>query len=234
MQESKRYIAIAAMVTGALIQCGYACAEEGENNTVRVGYAKVRFNVQSSDLMGPPGTTPPGLKIDVKDLDIFALSYERRLSDVWAVQFQGGIPPRLTAVGAGGAAPVGTVATTRIWFPTLLVRYSLPSIGAITPYIGIGMTYTFFTQQSVSAGYTAALQGNSSTVDLKSDWGPYARLGFEYPINKNWCLNLEYSGFRLATTATVATQTPGAGLIARHVDIKDTPQIFGLTLGYKF
>lgn len=48
-----------------------------------------------------------------------ALSYERRLPPTWAVQFQGGIPPKLTAVGAGAAEQVEAVAKARIWFPTL-------------------------------------------------------------------------------------------------------------------
>lgn len=69
---------------------------------------------------------------------------------------------------------------------------------------------------------------------LLDDWGPYARIGFEYPINKNWGINLDYSSYRLKTVATVVTQTPGFGAISRRVDIKDSPHIFGLTVGYKF
>ena len=64
--------------------------------------------------------------------------------------------------------------------------------------------------------------------------GSYARIGFEYPINDHWGVNLEYSSFLLKTTATVVTQTQGVGAISRSVDIKDSPRIFGLTVGYKF
>ncbi|MBA5640092.1 OmpW family protein [Duganella sp. LX20W] len=229
--QDKRFLAAAAV---ALAICGAAHADEPENNAVRIGYAKVRFNLQSGDLTGPPGTTPPGLKIDAKDLDVFAISYERRLGDNWAAQLQAGIPPTLTAVGAGVAAPVGTVAKARIWFPTAMVRYTIPGFSVVRPYVAGGVTYTFFTEQESSPGYNAAVQGAGSSIDLKSSWGAYGRVGLEYPLDKQWCINVEFSSFHLKTTATVDTQTPGFGTISRHVDLKDAPRIFGATIGYRF
>ncbi|MCU6497069.1 outer membrane beta-barrel protein [Rugamonas sp. A1-17] len=231
--QDNRFLAAAA-AAAALAVCGAAHADEADNNVVRIGYAKVRFNLQSGDLTGPPGTTPPGLKIDAKNLDVFAISYERRLSDNWAAQFQAGIPPTLTAVGAGLAAPVGTVARARIWFPTAMVRYTIPGFFTVRPYVAGGVTYTFFTGQETSPGYNAALQGSGSTISLKSSWGAYARVGLEYALDKQWCINVEYSSFRLKTSAAVDTETPGFGTIGRRVDLKDAPRIFGATLGYRF
>lgn len=234
MQAKKLITALVATLPIACAWCGPAHADDSDDNSVRVGYAKVKFNLQSGDLTGPAGTTPPGLSIDAKDLDVFAISYERRLDKNWSAQFQGGIPPTLTAVGAGVAAPVGTVAKARIWFPSAMLRYTFDGFSVLRPYVSMGVVYTFFTEQEVSAGYTGALRGSSSTIDLKSSWGPYARVGFEYPIDRHWCVNMEYSSFRLKTSATVVTQTPGFGAISRRVDIKDAPQIFGVTIGYKF
>nr|WP_297383350.1 OmpW family outer membrane protein [uncultured Roseateles sp.] len=233
MQVKNLLVAAGIAIPFALSMCPAAQADVPEN-VVRVGYAHVGFNIKSGELTGPPGTTPPGLSIGVKDLDVFAVSYERRLSNNWAVQFQGGIPPKLTAVGAGTGQSVGTVATARIWFPTLMARYTFTDLGRIQPYVAVGATYTFFTDEKSSDAYTSALQGTSSSIRLKDSWGPYARVGFEYPIDKNWGINVEYSTFRLRTTATVVTQTPGFGPISRGVDIKDSPRIFGLTVGYKF
>ena len=234
MQAKNLVTSVVAALPIAWTLCGAAYADDLENNGVRIGYAKVRFNLQSGDLTGPPGTTPPGLRIDAKDLDIFAISYERRLSRNWAAQFQAGIPPTLTAVGAGAATAVGSGAKARIWFPTAMVRYTFTDFSVIRPYVGMGVTYTFFTDQQSSPAYTAALQGSSSSINLKRAWGPYARGGLEYPISRQWCINMEYSAFRLKTSATVVTQTPGIGAITRHVALKDSPHIFGLTIGYKF
>ena len=229
MQAKKLAVAMATLALYVPAQ-----ADDGGNNAIRIGYAKVRFDLQSGDLTGPPGTTPPGLKLATEDLHFYAISYERRFSDNWAAQFQGGIPPTLTAVGAGIAAPVGTVAKARIWFPTAMLRYSPGEFSGFRPYVAAGVTYTFFTDQESSPAYTAALQGTSSTIDIKPAWGAYARAGIEYALDRQWCLNLEYSAFRLKTSASVTTETPGFGSITRNVTLKDSPRIFGITIGYKF
>lgn len=232
MQRKQRIATIGAALPIAFSLCGAAHADDPENS-IKTGYAHVKFNL-ASDLTGPPGTTPPGIGMAVKDLDIFAMSYERRLSRHWSVQFQGGFPPTLTAVGAGVGQPVGTVAKARLWFPTFMALYTFSDVVGIRPYIGVGTTYTFFTEQRSTSAYTAALQGTSSSIHIKDSWGPYARIGFEYPIDPHWGINVDYSSFRLKTSATIITETPGFGAITRRVDIKDSPRIFGLTLNYKF
>lgn len=232
--QTKNVIAAAAGLPLALAMCGPVQADDLENNVIRIGYAKVRFGLQSGDLSGPPGTTPPGLKIDARDLDVLAISYERRLARNWVAQIQVGVPPALTAVGADNAAPVGAVAKARIWFPTAMVLYTIPGFSVVRPYVAGGVTYTFFTEQQVTPAYTAALQGSASSINLKSAWGAFARAGLEYPIDQQWSVNLEYSSFRLKTSAAVNTQTPGFGTITRHIDLKDSPHIFGVSIGYKF
>jgi len=231
--QVKNLAVIGATISIGFPMCAVAQAEAPEN-TVRIGYALVGFNIKSGDLTGLPGTTPPGLSIGVKDLDVLAVSYERRLSSNWAIQLQAGIPPKLTAVGAGTGQSVGTVATARIWFPTLMARYTFTNVAGVQPYVAVGVTYTFFTDEKSSSAYTTAFQGTSSSIRLSDSWGPYARVGFEYPIDKAWVINAEYSSFRIKTTATVVTQTPGIGAIVRTVGIKDSPHIFGVTLGRKF
>jgi outer membrane protein len=233
MQGKDIIATIGAALPIAFFACSTAQADDLEND-IKIGYANVKFNTRSGDLVGPLGTTPPGLRIAVRDLDVFAISYERRLSREWSLQIQAGIPPTLNAVGAGAAQNVGTVATARIWFPTVMALYTFADVAVIRPYVGIGATYTFFTDQKSSSAYTTALQGSSSSIRLRDSWGPYARLGFEYPIDQHWHINVEYSTFLLKTTATVVTQTLGVGPISRQVDIKDSPRIFGLTVGYKF
>lgn len=230
----KRLIPVGATTLAVASVIPNSALADEPDNIFRVGYARVGFNLRSSDLTGPPGTTPPGLRIDVKELDVLALSYERRLSPTWSVQFQGGIPPKLTAVGAGAAEQVGTVAKARIWFPTLMALYTFDGVPTVQPYVGLGVTYTFFTDEKVTAGYTSAVQGSSSSITLKGSWSPYVRLGVGYPIDKNWIVNLEYSTFRIRSTATVVTDTPGFGPVLRTVDIKDTPRILGLAVGYRF
>jgi outer membrane protein len=58
LKRSRTEAAMAALPM-ALALCSTARAEELANNTVRIGYAKVRFNLQAGDLSGPPATNSP-------------------------------------------------------------------------------------------------------------------------------------------------------------------------------
>jgi len=80
----------ATVITELVAICampGIAWADEPKN-VIRIGYADIRPNGSSTDLTGPPGTTPPGIGMTVKNLRAFAPSYERWFSPYWAVQFQ--------------------------------------------------------------------------------------------------------------------------------------------------
>lgn len=227
----KSFSVAALFATSSFMLTAHA---EDLKNTIRIGYAHIGFNVKSGELAGPPGTTPPGATINVENTSTLAFSYERSLSDNWGVQFQAGIPPALTTNGAGTAAALGTASKAKVWFPTVLAQYTFTSVPVVQPYIGLGVVYLHYTDEEVTTAYTNAVQGSSSSMKLKDSWSPYIRVGLEYPLNKNWSINAEYSTFELNTTATIVTETPGVGPISRTVDLKDTPQVLGLTLGYRF
>lgn len=225
--------AFIAEVVVASVMPSIANADE-LNNVIRVGYADIGTKGSSTDLAGPPGTTPPGIGASVKDLKTLGISYERKFSPNWSVQFQGGVPPTVTAVGTGAGSAVGDVVKARIWFPSVLAIYTFNDVPVIRPYIGAGLTYTFFSDAKVSAGYTAAFGGSSSSAELSGSLAPTVRIGAEYPLDDRWSLRMEYTTYRLKSTATVVTQTPGLGAIPRTTDITSNPRIFGISLGYKF
>jgi len=226
---------IKALFAGLSIAFTCAGAQADElDNAVRIGYAGVSFNTKSGDLSGPPGTTPPGIQVGLKNTDLLALSYERRLSDQWSVMLQAGTPPIIHVQGAGNAAALGSAVTARTWFPAVLVNYTFASVFGVRPYVGAGVNYTFFTDRQVSAAYTNAVQGTSSSIKMKSSLGPVVRLGAEYPIDKNWAVEFGYLHYWIKTTATITTATPGFGNIVRTVDTKANPDVLGLTLGYRF
>lgn len=222
-----------AKVAAACAMPGIANAAEPKD-VIRIGYANIASRGSSTDLVGPPGTTPPGIGMSVKDAKVFALSYERQFSPNWALQFQGGIPPTVTALGAGTGSAVGEATKARIWFPSVLTIYTFTDVPVVRPYIGAGVTYTFFTNEKATPGYTAAFGGSSTSAKLSSSWGPTVRLGVEYPLDDRWSLRFEYSTFRLKTKGTLVTQTPGVGAIARSTNIKGHPRILGASLGYSF
>jgi outer membrane protein len=207
---------------------------DGVENTVKFGYAHIGFNTVSGDLTGPTGTTPPGVQAGLKDASTMALVYQRDLSGPWSIVCQAGTPPVLKMVGAGNAAALGQVGTIRAWFPAVLGHYTMDGPWGTRPYAGAGLNYTFYTEGRVSPAYTAAFGGTGSAAKLKSSWGPVLKLGIELPLGRNWVVDAAYSRYGIRTTATITTATPGAGDIARTVDVRADPDVVALLLGYRF
>lgn len=221
------------------IAIGLACATavvhaEGTENTLKIGYAHIRFNTTSADLTGPAGTTPPGIQADLKNAKTLGMVYERNLSGPWSVALQVGTPPVVRMDGAGNGAALGQVGTTRAWFPAVLAQYTFDGPLGTKPYLGAGVNYTFYTDEQVSSAYTSAFGGSSSTAKLKNSWGHVVKIGVGFPLGRNWILDAAYSRYGIRTTATITTATPGVGDIARTVDVRSDPDVIGLLLGYRF
>ena len=162
---------------GCSIAAALACAVSGAHaddtlNTLKVGYAYIAFDVKSGDLTGPAGTTPPGVQASLKDTSTPALAYERTISGPWSVIMQVGAPPVIKLYGAGTGAPLGEVGTVRAWFPAVLAQYTFNGPWGTLPYVGAGANYTFYNDSQVSAAFTTAFGGTSSTAKMSSAWGP--------------------------------------------------------------
>ncbi|EAT07129.1 OmpW [Sphingomonas sp. SKA58] len=207
---------------------------EAAANTLKIGYAEIGFNTKSDDLVGLPGTTPPGIQTHLRNTRTLALVYERKISGPWSVVVQAGAPPLIKFDGAGAGAALGRVGTARAWFPAVLATYTVTDLPGIRPYVGAGVNYTSFANRHVSAGYTGAFGGTGSSSKLKDSWGPVVKLGAEIPIAKNWMLDMAYSRYWIDTRATLTTTTPGVGDIARTIDVKVDPGVFSLMVGYRF
>lgn len=217
------------------IGCAGALAQSGEtHNALKIGYASIGFNTRSGDLSGPAGTTPPGITAELNDARTLALIYERQIAGPWSIVAQLGTPPLVKIDGAGTGAMLGQVGTARVWYPAVLATYTFTDLPAIRPYAGAGLNYVFFTDRHVSAAYTGAFGGTSSSVTLKNSWGPVLKFGAEFPIARNWVVDVGYSHYWIKTTATIVTATPGVGDIARTIKVKANPGVFGLLVGYRF
>lgn len=222
--------------TGLSIVCACACAQaQDRENTVRFGIARSIHDTRSGDLSGP--FTPPGIKIDITDANLLALSYERRLTDNWSVMFQAGTPLRLHFEAVGTAAGVGPVVSTKLWIPSLLLTYNFAGIAGIRSSVGAGINYSRFSNAKATPAYTNAMGGSSTSVSLDSGWSPVLRLAVEIPLGDNWVVDFSYFRYWISTTTRfkTVTPTPGGNIeIARTLAAKPNASVFGVVLGYRF
>lgn len=215
--------------------CSKAHAEFREPmNAVKLGFADIHFHTSTSDLEGPPGTTPPGITANINNTQTLAVIYERQISGPWSLVLQGGAPPTLKVDATGTAKALGKIATAKAWFPAVILKYTFHDVWGFRPYIGAGVNYTFYTDKHMTDAYTNGFRGTSSSVKLDNTWGGVMKFGAEFPLDDDWVIDVGYSHYWIKTNATIATETPGIGRIERTIQAEANPDAFGLLIGYKF
>jgi len=107
--------------------------------------------------------------------------------------------------------------------PTVTVQYHLnPDSQSFRPYIGAGVNYTKFFDQS---GGDPAI----TKVRLKDSVGFALQAGFDVPINDHWTFNVDVKKVWMNTKATV--EVPGPDI---HASVDVNPVIVGVGFGYRF
>ncbi len=89
--------------------------------------------------------------------------------------------------GAVGV-PVG-----RAWLlpPTLTLQYYFTDFGAFKPYVGAGVNYSLFYNQSEKAGF--------HNLDVENNFGAALQVGFDYMIDQHWGVNFDVKKIFLET-----------------------------------
>jgi outer membrane protein len=211
-----------------------AWAEDGiPNNLVAIGSYWVFYNVHASDLTGP--FTPPGVGLDVKNLETPYFAYLRRLSTHFALELTGGVPPVTKSIGKGpaqlGSVPYsGVVISTARWFaPSALVKYVFfDDTTIVRPYIGAGINYVnFYDRDSTPAGNAAA--GGPTRIELPPSWGPAGVIGAMVALPHSFGITVSYAVSRVRTHLTAIT-----GDVDRTSSISFNPQALVVAATYAF
>jgi outer membrane protein len=137
---------------------------------------------------------------------------------------------RHEVTGTGVPATAG-LDVGRAWLlpPTLTLQYHFTDFGAFKPYIGAGVNYTVFFDQS--AGNTFNNAGVIVTHShLHNSFAPAAQIGFDYMIDKHVGLNVDVKKIWLRPDwdGTLGGVVPVTGKV--NLD----PWLVGAGLTYKF
>ncbi|MCJ8055557.1 OmpW family protein [Shinella curvata] len=85
--------------------------------------------------------------------------------------------------GDGSIAGLGKVGKTWLLPPTVTLQYHFTDFGAFKPYVGAGVNYTLFYNQSGSGAFT--------NLDVKNKFGAALQVGFDYMLDKHWGVNFD-------------------------------------------
>lgn len=126
--------------------------------------------------------------------------------------------------GALGGTDLGSIKQLP---PTLSVDYHFDTGTPISPYVGVGVNYTLFFDESVHRQAAAA---GVTGLDLSNSVGPAAQVGVDYRLGEHWLINANVRYIQIDTNAHV--HTVGGGRTKVNLDIN--PWVYTAGIGYRF
>lgn len=154
-------------------------------------------------------TTPLGLSIDNKSFASIDFSYFFNKNLAAELALTTDQKQRVFANGTD-------IGSFKHLPPTLLMQYHFTDFEGFKPYVGGGVAYTRFNGVSLPPG-----------VSLDShSWGTAFQVGVDFPIDKNWSINLDVKKTYIRTDV----YADGSSLGRLRVD----PMLLGVGIGYRY
>ncbi|GHC12177.1 outer membrane protein [Gemmobacter nanjingensis] len=159
-------LAYALLATAALT--APALAQSAGDMTLGLGIGYVAPKSNNGTLAGAPA--------DVGDDARPTITFEYFVRDNIGIELLGALPFK-HKVNVGGAY----AGNTKHLPPTITVNWHIPTSGPITPFVGLGLNYTTFFEESSPLG------------DLKIDdsFGLAAHVGMDYALNDKAALRMD-------------------------------------------
>ena len=154
-------------------------------------------------------TTPLGLSIDNKSFATIDFSYFFNKNLAAELSLTSDQKQRVYANGTD-------IGSFKHMPTTLLMQYHFTDFQGFKPYVGGGITYTHFSGASLPPGIS---------LDSHS-WGTAFQVGLDFPIDKNWSINLDVKKAYIRTDV----YADGSSLGRLRVD----PLLYGVGIGYRY
>lgn len=213
-----------------------------------------------------PEFVSEGTSASVADSGTPALTLSYFLTDHLVLKVEGGVPAEFEVTGRGEVRPTGLagalinvdlgasennpLATAKQWSPALLLQYYFRDPGVrLRPYLGVGATYTWFTDEELdpdfedsvnsSFGIPLALASGHlgpTRVEAKStpSWAPIANAGFAWRVGGRWSLSASVSYVGLSTTSKILLSAQdGTPLATSRTDLDLNPIVSSVLLSYR-
>ncbi|WP_038054414.1 OmpW family protein [Thioalkalivibrio sp. ALJ1] len=115
---------------------------------------------------------------------------------------------------------LGNVGYTRHLPPTLSLQYHFNTGTAYRPYLGAGVNYTHFFDETTRG----ALSDHKLRLD--DSWGVALQAGIDLAVTDNWFVNAEVRWIDIESTARLNGERIGT--------VEIDPWTFGMNVGYRF
>jgi outer membrane protein len=216
-----------ALSIGAMTLCAsQAFAQKAGDMIYSVGAAYIKPNTSLGPLNNP---NLQGASATIANVSTVTLGGLYMWTDQIASEVTIGIPPKMSVDFTAGGQTIPAAATAKEVNPSIVAKYLFNSPGSeFRPYVGLGITYTTFTNVQASSNATIqAIGGQSSS--LSSTTGAIFNAGMIYNIDQKWSVNGSISYVPLKTNLTLV----GSGVTTTGV-VTINPLDFVVRVGYNF
>lgn len=194
----------------------------------------ININPQdSSSSLSTSGLGDIGKGIGVNSDTIPELDITYMISRNWGVELILGYSEHTVRTHKAAGATVGSLGSrdvidTKVLPPTLTLQYHFLPDSNIRPYVGAGINYTYFFDESVPSKSGVAAAGDK--VKLDSSWGFAVQAGVDVAINDDWFVNLDVKYIDIDTTGHFKNTVAGSIKVDSDID----PLVFGIGIGRRF
>lgn len=216
------------LLTGALI-LGSALgvsAQSAGTWTARVGLTNITPQVSSGNMTAP---SFPNTKADVAGDTQLSGGITYMYTDNIAIDIPVALPFKHKLKGAGALAGAGQIGEVKALPFTVFGQYRFNEASSVfRPYVGLGLTYAYFFDDSGSSALTAMTNpgGSATTLSVKSKFALTPQLGFTYVLSDKWTLDASFSQTLLKTRTSFST--------GQTLDATLNPNTISLGIGTKF
>jgi len=181
------------------------------------------LNVGGSDVVGT------GVEVDTGPSLDMSIGY--MVTDNFAIELLADLSSKHT-VSVNGLEgldiPNGTdVVDTNVLPPTVFAQYHFSPKGKVRPYAGIGLNYTLFFNDDLTAAAESAL--GASNLDIDSSFGLAGQFGIDFEMNNDWSFNVDVKYIQIDTDASF-----DSALGPVNVGIDINPWVMGIGFGKTF
>lgn len=161
----------------------------------------------------------PGASVDVSKTVMPEIDVSYFFTPNIALEVLAAFSPH-TVKGAGTIAPLGPLVHTVLLPPIATLQYHFTNFGAFKPYVGVGVNYTWFLDQSLR-------QPALVNAHISNSVGAVGNVGFDYMLDRHWGLNLDLKYVDMQPKVSFANGTVTG-------KVKINPWIVGTGVTYKF
>lgn len=229
-------------------------------------------HVAATPINGPLGVpnsfTSAGTGLTVSNANTFGLNFTHFFSDHIALTALGGVPPEFHINGFGTIQPPGPsgalgsenlsepsnnplVGKVRQWTVGAMLQYFFGQSSArFRPFVGVGLTYSWFTNFELNPYFSQSLNNNlgsilaagagkpgptSISAKSSSTWTPIFNLGATWAFDKHWGINASVSYMPMKTYAETDIKAADGTLLAvSKAKLNANPIITFVALSYRF